>query len=196
MAKTRSDLQILHDSVEVFIKDTKFSIVYDQRESDGFETLRLYEQTFYKNNPTKPHKYPVEVSYIFKSLYDDGWEVTDEAEEHSSIGIPPYMYKINGFLCGNIGDGLSLFLEPLTKAGLKIPGVSTSTEPSATKVSVEVLKSSTEKTAKTLAVSTFITIGVIMSLIGIAFPPLLVCGIVFIVVGVLSSRAKTKVRMY
>jgi hypothetical protein len=199
-------LSELRDKMNSVIADTIFSIVYESRE-DGFELLVLYQKTM-SDAPKRPRMRTVQVGSIYKSKYDDGWvgeddSITDDTDEDIdeeddeiqadsdskktiTIGNHPYMYKINGIPCGTIEDGLFLFLEPLAKAGLKIPGVSIRTP-------TEMLKESFDKKVRNFAVSTFITIGVIMSLIGIAFPPLLVCGIVFIVVGVLSSRAKTKV---
>jgi len=114
----------LRDKIGKAILGTNFSIEYEQRE-DGFETLRLYEQTFYKNDPTKPHKYSKEVGSILKSKYDDGWDVYSDVKDEYKLGKYGccYMYKINGRYCETIQDGISLFIEALTRNGIKIKGI-------------------------------------------------------------------------
>jgi len=97
---------------------TQFSVKYERRE-DGFESLRLYEQTYYKNDPLKPHKSPKEIGYILKSKYDDGWEVESTEVEENAIGDPPYLYNVNGTLCSGIDWVIHCFTKPLFDAGFK-----------------------------------------------------------------------------
>jgi len=214
-------LSELRDKMNSVIGGTNFSLVYDLRD-DGFETLILYEKSMSnapKRPRMRTLKVGSIYKSKFESGWvDEDNPITDDTDEDAddtdmedneevdekiqtsvdstekvkTIGCYPYMYSINGIPCGTIDDGLSLFLEPLTKAGIKIPGISKSTDTRNMNVNVEMLKATIDAKVKIFIAAIFFTFGVILSLIGIFFPPILVGGIIFIIVGVLCLRAKIK----